>query len=203
MSYEKFALTSKTVLGALLAFVVSVGSLIGVAINEDQAATITENWEAIVTAVGSLIAIYGRIVADSKITLKPDPTKMNSPFLTTAAVVLILVTVSGCAAFEEDVEVSPEGRLFEVEANYAILKEEVATYVSQPFCEEDTASSITCADPEIVIRLDEADDRAEEALEAARPVVEAFDTTASEKNSALANAVASLGALRALLQEFV
>lgn len=64
---DKFILKSKTIIGALIAMLPQLGILFGFTFTEDDAAFITQQFDAILTAAGGIYAIYGRIKAEGKI----------------------------------------------------------------------------------------------------------------------------------------
>ena len=58
---------SKTVWGALIAIAPPVASLFGYDIGKDDVAGFQTHLDSIITAVGALIAMYGRVTATTKI----------------------------------------------------------------------------------------------------------------------------------------
>ena len=97
------------------------------------------------------------------------------------------------------VSLNPATRLYQVEANFAIAKEEAALYAARPFCSETVI--VACADPEIVVKLDEASDAVEGYIEQSRVYVAALDIGMQNppNSGALGQATASLRALIAIL----
>ena len=66
---SKFFLQSKTILGILLMALTNLGPLFGISFTEGDAAMVREQIDAIITAVGALIATWGRATANSSIRL--------------------------------------------------------------------------------------------------------------------------------------
>lgn len=67
---EKRWWESKTVIGSLVTIGASVAGVAGVVVDADAQNQITELVVLTITSIGGLIALYGRIKAQSKITRK-------------------------------------------------------------------------------------------------------------------------------------
>ncbi|KAB2540802.1 hypothetical protein AL035_15605 [Salipiger aestuarii] len=63
----KSPLASVTIWGSIIAIAPQVLSLVGIEMSQEQATGIAAHADAIITAVGGLIAIYGRVRAKSTI----------------------------------------------------------------------------------------------------------------------------------------
>jgi hypothetical protein len=195
MDYQKFFLSSKTILASLGVLFVTLAPMLGITFTEADAAEVNTNVnligqaaDALITAVLALIAVYGRATAKTKLTVVPDPNQTNSPWIVSVALLFFL---AACITPNTNGNLSPQAQLFQVESQYAIAKEEVAAYAALPFCSD--ILIIACSDPATVIKLDEADDTAEEAIVAARLAVQLSDGTD------LTSLASATGALRVLL----
>jgi uncharacterized membrane protein len=58
---------SRAVIGGLVAFAAGVAGIFGIGVPESVQGSITDNVSAIVAAVAGLVAVYGRIKAQSRI----------------------------------------------------------------------------------------------------------------------------------------
>lgn len=65
---EKNFLGSKTIWGTVIAVVPTLAPLIGISFSAEDAAMVSNSIDAIITAVGGLLAIYGRIKATTSLT---------------------------------------------------------------------------------------------------------------------------------------
>lgn len=63
MSDHKPWYLSKTIWGALVAILATLGSMIGLEIDQPSQATLVDATLQIVTAAGAVIALFGRLVA--------------------------------------------------------------------------------------------------------------------------------------------
>ena len=174
---HKWALKSKTILGIVLAFVVQMAPIVGINFGTDDAALITQAWDLTLTAAASILAIYGRFVADSDVTALPTISKNKTyfhPLIGVAAALLFLGALGACSPSmagltkEETARLHPEARFYQMMAEFSIFSDVAADYADQPFCDEVVVTA--CANPRVVVAMDEASQAAFAALEAARPL---------------------------------
>ncbi len=66
---KKFFLKSKTILGVLIMVTTNLGPLVGLSFGADDAAMVTADIDAILTALGGLLATYGRVKAKSSLSI--------------------------------------------------------------------------------------------------------------------------------------
>lgn len=204
MEYRKFFLQSKTVIGAILIALSMVAPLLGWEFTATDANTFVEKvgvfFDSFAEVIGLALVLWGRFTAQGPLavlpTKKPDDTLQSSWMI--GAFFLTMVVVGGCAQTSL-VTLNPATRLYQVEANFAIAKEEAALYAARPFCS--TTVIVACADPEIVVKLDEASDKTEALIEQSRVYVQALDMGMPNppNSGALGQATASLRALIAIL----
>lgn len=67
---EKSAVKSKTLWGVLLTVLVSVAPFLGIHFTADDAALISEGIDQLIILATAVLAIYGRVRAESKLTFK-------------------------------------------------------------------------------------------------------------------------------------
>ncbi len=66
---DKFFLKSKTIIGVLMMLITNLGPFIGISFGAEDAAMVSANIDAIITAVGALLATWGRATANTSIKL--------------------------------------------------------------------------------------------------------------------------------------
>lgn len=66
----KYFLTSKGVWGGIIAVVAGIAGLLGYVVSPEDQASLEALVAGIVSAVGGIVAIYGRIKATQKVTVK-------------------------------------------------------------------------------------------------------------------------------------
>ncbi len=66
---DKNFLSSKTIQGILITVLPIILPLIGISFSADDGAVLSQNIDAIISAVGAIWATYGRIVASGSISL--------------------------------------------------------------------------------------------------------------------------------------
>ncbi len=194
MMNEKFFLQSRTIIAAILMLVVQLGPLIGVSFGADDAAVVTEQIDAIITSALALIAMWGRVKAESTLVLfKSD--RINSPWFVGAFALLL---VAGCMHGNvAGTPQTPQQSYFAAKSSYAIAKEEAAAYAALPFC---TATLVVyCAKPEVVVKLDDAADRADAAFATADVAFSTITSNPLQQETALATATVALRQLTAIL----
>ena len=99
-----------------------------------------------------------------------------------------LLALTACAA--PNLDLTPEGRLFELQGEFNILLEQMETYAAQPFC--DQTPSVACADRDVVIALSEGATVARSALLVARTAMQMDMASAANLAAAARAAVAAL-----------
>jgi hypothetical protein len=112
-------------------------------------------------------------------------------------VALFLTACAGKAPFQLDTVVS-RNTLYTVEASYGVALAAAKTYKALPLCKTGTAPSITniCAKRSVVVRLQQADAKAIDAITRARDFIKANPTVdASNFLSAAQSAVDNLQAV--------
>jgi|AntDeeMinimDraft_5_1070356.scaffolds.fasta_scaffold58116_2 hypothetical protein len=62
---------SKTIWGGIVALLAGIAGIFGYGISTPDQVTLTEGFLAVGSAVGGVIAVYGRIVAKENVKLKP------------------------------------------------------------------------------------------------------------------------------------
>ena len=99
---NKFFLKSKTVIGILTVAIVQLAPVLGFSFTEDDSAMVNSAVDAVVTALASLLALFGRFTAKQSISVVPgagggSSTLRTSAWATVLAVVL-LFAIGGCSS---------------------------------------------------------------------------------------------------------
>lgn len=197
MLHEKFFATSLTMIGALVALIVQLGPLVGIQLSAEDGNMINEQVDTIVTSLGALVAMYGRVRANSTLTLLPKKkdTTIKAHWAVSAAALLLIIA---CTPVGGVTVGTPAQELYSAKSKFAVVQEEAAAYASLPFC-SDTVP-VGCADPKLVVQLDEASDLVEASFASADAIL--LDPAAS--SGAQLNTVrAATTALRALTAALV
>lgn len=71
MDNAKSLFASKTFWGAVIALAGGVGAIFGHTIPATDQASLVDDLSGIATAIGSVVAIYGRMVASTQVTILP------------------------------------------------------------------------------------------------------------------------------------
>ena len=71
MNYDKFALKSKTIIGALLAMLTVIAPELGLTFTGEDGQLISELWDNVLITMYSALAIWGRFAATKPLRLKP------------------------------------------------------------------------------------------------------------------------------------
>lgn len=203
MDYNKFFLQSKTIIGAVLIALSMVAPLLGIEFSAEEATTFVDKigvfFDRFAEVIGLALVVWGRFTAAGPLSVLP--VKKNDTLQSSWMIGGILFGVMLLSACTQTslVSLNPATRLYQVEANFAIAKEEAALYAARPFCSETII--VACADPEVVVKLDDASDKTEVLIEQARLYVTALQLgNPNPPNSgALGQASASLRALIAIL----
>lgn len=64
---DKFVLQSKTVVGLLISIFPIILPLFGISFSEDDAQFVSQSADSAITLIGSAVALYGRVKAESKV----------------------------------------------------------------------------------------------------------------------------------------
>lgn len=201
--YQKFFMKSKTIIGAILIALSMVAPILGIDFTADDANTLVEKIgvfvEATVQVLGLILVVWGRITASAPLTMGPSIKKDTTQSSWMVGGLLLCATIFAACTQTSYVTLNPATRLYQLEANYAIAKEEAALYAARPFCSETVI--IGCADPEIVVRLDDASDKVDPLIDQARLYVSAIQlgNPNPPNPGALGQATAALRALIAVL----
>ena len=178
--------------------IVNLGPLVGLSFGEDQAAVVTEQIDKLMTAVLALIAMWGRVSASSTLVLGKPNNTVNSPWIVSALAVAA-VLLAGClpTGGTNGTPQTASQSYYAAKSSYALAVEEAAGYAALPFC--DDVIIVGCADPVMVIKLDNAVDSASAAFETADIVFESATQDPVSQADALSTATVALRALTAIL----
>lgn len=68
---DKFFLKSTTVIGIIVGFLPTILPIFGISFNVEDGAMLTGTWDAIIQAIGGVMAIVGRVKAVGSISFNP------------------------------------------------------------------------------------------------------------------------------------
>lgn len=68
---EKFFLQSKTIIGAIVTILPVIAGLAGFSFTGEDGALITEAWDTILQAIGTVLVVYGRFTANTTLKIAP------------------------------------------------------------------------------------------------------------------------------------
>lgn len=198
MDQEKFFLHSKTIIGVIIMMLVQIGPMLGVSFTQEDGNILMNNFDVIATSLGALIAVWGRVAAKSDLVVfkskRPTDPTLSHPLLGLGLMVVVLL--AACTP-ETVTPRTPQQTFYSIKSSYTIAKEEAAAYAALPFCTETLI--VSCAKPEIVIKLDEAADVADAAFAQADTVFAAITSNPLEQETALGVATVALRQLTAIL----
>lgn len=192
---EKFFLQSKTIIAALIALFVQLAPMLGLHFTADDGALVTKHIDAIITSLMSVLAVYGRVTA-SKPVYVFNSHRSHSPW-PIAVLALFLVACMPTGPMSPPEVRTPAKAYYAAKSSYAVAVEEAATYSQLPFCTDTLV--VGCADPVIVIKLDNAVDAATQAFDTADIVFESQTTDPVTQADALSAATVALRTLTAIL----
>lgn len=164
--------TSKALWGAVVAILASLLSLFHVNLDSTAQSSVVELLIQGATLIGAVVALYGRIKADSKLTLKKDD---GSQGPSAPAIILLLSSafaLSACQSMEAvtpPAPKTPQQAVFLAESEYGVALHAALQYESLERCKE--GGPKLCSDQAIVDRLRLARLAARSTLDAAESTV--------------------------------
>lgn len=194
---EKFALRSKTILGALLALIVNLAPFAGLSFSGDDAAQISQGWDAILNGVAIILIVWGRIRAKLPLRFNPFPGESGAVQWPLAWVVVLLF-LAGCGTSLTGVGKTPAQQFYVFANQYALAKQEAAAIIrSGPLCSEQDV--VTCIPDKFVIAVDDVTDEFDPLIIAATTLFESRSATPQTQQAQIALARQALLALAATL----
>jgi hypothetical protein len=195
---QKWFLQSKTIIGVLIMLLVQLAPLLGFQFTNEDGEQVIKHLDAILTAIGALLAIWGRWTASEPLTAFKSKRTLNSPWPVMVAALLLL---AACATPPLDPKLSFQTQFYQLKSSYTIVKEEAAQYAALPFCTETVV--VGCAQPEIVVKLNDAVKLADLRIRMAEPFVFVVDpgevVTTAEQEDVLYAATVALRQVTAIL----
>lgn len=194
---EKFALKSVTILGVIVAFLVNVGPMMGLTFSAEDGQMVTEGYDAILTSIATLVAVWGRVRATSQIRLVPFVANTSGSVKHPWLIGLGLLAIAACGQIEGQ---TPAQQFYGAANQYALTKQEAAAVVSSgPLCSEQDV--VTCVPDKLVIAVDDVTDEFDPLIEAAILLFESGTATPTTQQATIALARQALIALAGALAE--
>lgn len=145
-------LKSKTIIGTLIVVLSMLLPLFGVEFSAAEATTLTQKIGAVIDAssevIGVLLILWGRITADSKLTIGAG-NRLNSPWwVSVLAATVFLAGCVGQATFEDKTPVE------KLRISYDTALPLITVYIALPNCGPEVVG--LCSKPEVVKTLTDA-----------------------------------------------
>jgi uncharacterized membrane protein len=191
---SKFFLQSKTIIGAILVVAPMLAPLLGITFTEEDAGVIRANLDQILSALGVLMVVWGRVATDgSPLRLspisptKPDDTVLSPWFVSVLAMALFL---TGCVLpTSKQLEDKTPVELARI--TYDSVQPSLQIYYALPTCTDEYKG--LCSKPDVVAKIKEAETVFLAALTYAESVApDATDEALDEAAIAAQNALRQL-----------
>jgi hypothetical protein len=181
---------SRTIIGSLVAILCLIADRLHIAVPEDQRNALIDALLAAGQVIGSLIAIWGRI-------------KANSTIVPKLVMLLALgLSLSACQIFEPvtpPAPKTPQQAVFLAESEYGIALKIALKYESLPRC--GATQPVLCSDPGAVTKLRLAQLAARATLDAAEATVRSPAFGQDVLTSSVTAAVNAVGAFNQIQQQ--
>lgn len=199
---------SRTILGAVAMIIIAILDRLHIKVPDDTQDQIVDILLQIGTAASASLTIYGRIKANTKLTLKkPDDGGEGGkgPGINLLLVGLLSLSLMGCgetwkAAIPPKPK-TPAQAVYLAKGDYDGLLKAAGKYNLLPRCDA-PAVPVLCSDKAVVEQLRKADFAVQTALDAAEATVRNPQFGQAIDESAVAAALESIAAFKTILKQY-